>query len=115
MQHFSENYWKKRFPAGKRANGPKKRRTGKRANEIECPEKGKGKAPDLKSEARVRKRCGCAASCAGRSLGALSASDGKPQEPGLWKGIFNKRAYGNVDGRVQGRRVTTQSVRGTST
>ena len=24
MQHFSENYWKKRFPAGKRANGPKK-------------------------------------------------------------------------------------------
>jgi hypothetical protein len=33
----------------KRANGPKK---GKRANEIECPEKGKGKAPDLKSEAR---------------------------------------------------------------
>jgi len=29
MQHFSENYWKKRFPAGKRANGPKK---GERAN-----------------------------------------------------------------------------------
>ena len=53
MQHFSENYWKKRFPAGKRANGPKKRRTGKRANEIECPEKGKGTAPDLKSEARA--------------------------------------------------------------
>jgi len=29
MQHFSENYWKKRFPSGKRANGPKK---GERAN-----------------------------------------------------------------------------------
>ena len=31
---------------------PEKRRTGKRANEIECPEKGTGKAPDLKSRAR---------------------------------------------------------------
>jgi len=29
MQHFSENYWKKRFLSGKRANGPKK---GERAN-----------------------------------------------------------------------------------
>ena len=27
-------------------------KTGKRANEIECPEKGKGKAPNLKSRAR---------------------------------------------------------------
>ena len=44
MQHFPENYWKKR-------KWPKKSRTGKRANEIECPEKGKGKAPDLKSRA----------------------------------------------------------------
>ena len=56
MQHFSQNYRKKRlaktvFP-GERENGPKKGEWGKRENEIECREKGKGKAPDLKSEAR---------------------------------------------------------------
>ena len=42
----------KAFSCGKTGKWPEKRRTGKRANEIECPEKGKGKAPDLKSEAR---------------------------------------------------------------
>ena len=42
----------KAFSRGKTGKWPEKRRTGKRANEIECPEKGKGKAPDLKSEAR---------------------------------------------------------------
>ena len=41
------------FPRGKAENGPKKGEWGKRANEIECREKGKGKAPDLKSEARL--------------------------------------------------------------
>ena len=39
----------KAFSCGKTGKWPEKRRTGKRANEIECPEKGKGKAPDLKS------------------------------------------------------------------
>ena len=43
----------KAFSRGKKGKRPEKGRTGKRANEIECPEKGKGKAPDLKSEARV--------------------------------------------------------------
>ena len=48
MQHFPKT--------GKR---PEKGRTGKRANEIECPEKGKGKAPNLKSRASdVRKSGG---------------------------------------------------------
>ena len=42
----------KAFSCGKTGKWPEKRRTGKRANEIECPEKGKGKAPDLKSRAR---------------------------------------------------------------
>ena len=60
MQHFSENYWKKRlaktvFP-GDRENGPKKGEWGKRENEIECRDKGKGKAPDLKSEPRYSKK-----------------------------------------------------------
>ena len=43
----------KAFSRGKTGKWPEKRRTGKRANEIECPEKGKGKAPDLKSEASL--------------------------------------------------------------
>ena len=42
----------KAFSGGKTGKWPEKRRTGKRANEIECPEKGKGKAPNLKSRAR---------------------------------------------------------------
>ena len=42
----------KAFSCGKTGKWPERRRTGKRANEIECPEKGKGKAPDLKSRAR---------------------------------------------------------------
>ena len=45
----------KAFSCGKTGKWPEKRRTGKRANEIECPEKGKGKAPNLKSRARFRK------------------------------------------------------------
>ena len=44
----------KAFSCGKTGKWPEKRRTGKRANEIECPEKGKGKAPDPKSRARYR-------------------------------------------------------------
>ena len=43
----------KAFSCGKTGKRPEKGRTGKRANEIECPEKGKGKAPDLKSEASL--------------------------------------------------------------
>jgi len=41
----------KALSLGKTGKRPEKGRTGKRANEIECPEKGKSKAPDLKSEA----------------------------------------------------------------
>ena len=54
MQHFWI-FWKlleKAFSRRKTGKWPEKRRTGKRANEIECPEKGKGKAPNLKSRAR---------------------------------------------------------------
>ena len=49
-------FWKlleKAFSCGKTGKWPEKRRTGKRANEIECPEKGKGKAPNLKSRASI--------------------------------------------------------------
>ena len=54
MQHLSENCWKPffPFPRGKGKTGG----MGKRENEIECREKGKGSAPDLKSEPRITSR-----------------------------------------------------------
>ena len=47
---------RKPFSWEKRENGPKTGGMGKRENEIECREKGKGRAPDLKSEPRITSR-----------------------------------------------------------
>ena len=73
----------KAFSGGKTGKWPEKRRTGKRANEIECPEKGKGKAPNLKSRARYTAPTAEAARIVAAAETARGAEATKLREPYL--------------------------------